>query len=187
MKIKKIIDGKEVEIEISDAELKQAGFYTQTSLLEDEELFSEAMQMRGVKIDTKKKSIENQTIVELTNLVKGLQDSLNEEKKARAEAIKSLEEKSKKELTKKIESDIDTAVKEGKITPEQKATWQDRLSKDYEGYSVILSELPKTASPNNAAPNSTKQTNLPAGNTNTVKPDSPIGQKILERNNLINN
>ncbi|MEM4626459.1 MAG: hypothetical protein QXF70_03485 [Candidatus Bilamarchaeaceae archaeon] len=182
MKIKKIIDGKEVEIEITDTELNKAGFISQTALLEDEELFNEALQMRGVKIDTKKKSIENQTIIELTNLVKGLQDSLNEEKKARAEAIKSLEEKSKKELSKKIEADIQTAVKEGKITPEQKATWQERLSKDYDGYSVILSELPRTTSSE-----ASKASILPAGTINASKPDSPIGQKILERNNIINN
>lgn len=182
MIIKKIIDGKEVEIELTDDDLKAAGLHSQTTLLEDESLFNEAMEMRGVKVDPKRKAVENVQITQLTNTIKELQTIIADEKKARIEAFKSLEEKSKKDLQVKIESDLDNAVKNGQITPEQKTLWLDRLNKDYDSFSVVLNELPKT-------------TKTEAGKTQTpkteptgvdIKADKPITSKIFERNQIIN-
>ena len=182
MKIKKIIDGKEVEIELTDDELRAAGLYSQTTLLEDESLFNEAMEMRGVKVNSKSKALENVQITQLTNTIKELQTIIADEKKARIEAFKSLEEKSKKDLQIKIESDLDNAVKSGQITPEQKTLWSDRLNKDYDSFSVVLNELPKTTKtePGKTQAVKTETTGV------ELKADKPITNKILERNQIIN-
>ena len=187
LKLKKVIDGKEVEIEITPEEAKQAGLLTQTELLSNDELFKEAMEMRGVK--TGGNASGNAEIAELKAQIKALLEqqkalssALAEEQKARKETVERLQAEAEKKRKAEINSLIENAIKEGKITPEQKDKWQERLESAYEATVEIINELP----PNPAIAN---KGNGAKGDKRTQTPqqqsDSPLNASIPQVADLI--
>lgn len=83
---------------------------------------------------------------ELKEMNTGLVEMLKEEKKAREDSRKTVEQQLAATRTKEIADLIAAAVEAGKITPEQKPVWEQRLTTSYEISKEVLDELQGTKS-----------------------------------------
>ena len=177
MKFKKIIDGKEVEIELTSDDIKNLKLQSETALLENDELFSEAAEMRGISLKGGK--VASRELNKLERLIqtqqgeietlKGLVEKVSGDKKASDEQIKTyLAEQKKKE----VESLLDTAVKEGRITPEKKDVWAQRFAKDHDLTKDALMELPAKMTQQQQGEGQKQTTTVQAGGT--------TGNKVLD-------
>lgn len=183
-KIKKTIDGKEVEIEITDAEAKALGLVSQTSLLEDDDIFEEAAEMRGFK--GKKAGSEINSIAkkvnELTKIVEAqnsIIEKLSTDKQNAANEIKSIVERQQEESVKTL---LAEAVKTGKISAskEDAEKWTARFKKDFDLAKETLSELPVNPALNK---NPGKKEGEEGGKEeNSNKSGNPILNRIAEMN-----
>ncbi len=172
--IKVNIDGKEHEIEVPKE------YVLQTELLSNDELFKEALEMRGIKLDggsnptpnNANNSANDEIIKQLAEQVKALSAALQEEKKAREEATQRLQQDAERQRAKEIENTLAQAIKDGRITPEQKDSWKARLEKDFEAFSQTLNELPPNPALNNDGKdgNNKSQDQQPGGNLSTGDP-----------------
>ena len=98
--------------------------------------------------------------------MEALQQALLEEKKAREEAVRALEEQRKKERQRQIEELVQAAIKEGKIEPAKADVWKQRLEADFELTRQIIEELPVATKPEGRADDKEKaQAAAPAGLT----------------------
>jgi len=79
--------------------------------------------------------------------MEALQQALLEEKKAREEAVRALEEQRKKERQRQIEELVQAAIKEGKIEPAKADAWKQRLEANFELTRQILEDLPPAPKP----------------------------------------
>jgi len=179
--IKVNIDGKEHEIEVPKE------YVLQTELLSNDELFKEALEMRGIKLDggsnptpnNANNSANDEIIKQLAEQVKALSAALQEEKKAREEATQRLQQDAERQRAKEIENTLAQAIKDGRITPEQKDSWKARLEKDFEAFSQTLNELPPNPALNNDGKdgNNKSQDQQPGGNLSTGDPILDAGKQ----------
>lgn len=152
MKIK-TKDGQEVEV-------------SDTFFLENDEAFTEAARMRGVKLpkafgggentadlEARIAAIVDQRVKQNEDAIRGLISKLDEEKKVREQATAEVQKQIAGQRSEAIKSALESAVKSGKIPPANADKWKARLEKDYETQLEILNELPgnpavqKTAAP----------------------------------------
>jgi predicted metal-dependent hydrolase len=154
MKVKVMHEGKEIEVDLPKE------YALQTELLSNDELFNEALEMRGIKLDKEKGSADNAELSELKKLIlnqqkevkafKEIIENITKEKNdAQAEVKKYLES----QRTKEISSIIEAAVKDGRITPENKEKWTERLKSNFDQFSEAINELPKSKALNNEGNN----------------------------------
>ena len=98
--------------------------------------------------------------------MEALQQALLEEKKAREEAVRALEEQRRRERERQIEELVEEAVKAGKIEPAKADVWKQRLEADFELTRQIIEELPVATKPEGRADDKEKaQQPAPAGLT----------------------
>lgn len=181
--IKVMHEGKEIEVQVNDEQLKKSGLRLQTDLIADDELFNEAAEMRNFKT---KNAGTSKEVTELKNLiaaqseqVKALSDALTAEKKAREDATAALQADAEKKKSEKIEQLLTTAINEGRITAEKKDSWKEKLSKDFDAFSEIINELPKTKM--TADDNSNNQQNSNNNNNQqNYKTSLTAGSNILD-------
>src|SRR5690554_2742343 len=83
--------------------------------------------------------------------MEALQQALLEEKKAREEAVRALEEQRRRERERQIEELVEEAVKAGKIEPAKADVWKQRLEADFELTRQIIEELPVATKPEGRA------------------------------------
>ena len=133
------------------------------------------------------KSTNNAEITLLTEQIKvlaetvtTLQKNLEAEKSARETTVAKMQ-------SEKVSKTLEEAIKAGKITPEQKETWEKRLSKDFDDASSLLNEMKA-----NPAVSKDAQGKPGEGQNNTIvstqkKSANPILSHILETGNIISN
>jgi hypothetical protein len=180
MKIKKLIDGKEVEIEITTDDLKSLKLNSQTALLEDDELFNEAAEMRGIAIKGNGKTASRE-LSKLEKLVssqqseieslKGLIDKVSIDKKTTDEQLQTYLAQQK---SAQVDGILADAIKTGRITPEKKDIWAKRFEKDHDLAKEALLELPENKALGD-------QGNSGAGSKQTtMQTGASSGDKILD-------
>lgn len=136
MKYKVIIDGQEQEMDLVPV----------TELLKNDELFKEAMEMRGVKTS---KSAPKQDTAEFESLkqeISALKEIVNRVSTEKSNAEKELKTYLETQKSREISTLVEKAIAEGKITPEKKEEWVSDLTNNFELASKYLSQLPGTPS-----------------------------------------
>jgi hypothetical protein len=146
MKLKKMIDGKEVEIEFSQAEALQA-LEIDNKNVSGDGVIGKIREMLNLETESKpsKKSKESDlspVINELQESVKILANALNEEKNARKVATDTLQKQAQDLRSKEIKSIVSDAIKSGKIVPADETKWSARLEKDFDTSKDVLGEIP---------------------------------------------
>jgi len=111
--------------------------------------------------------------------MEALQQALLEEKKAREEAVRALEEQRKKERQRQIEELVQAAIKEGKIEPAKADAWKQRLEANFELTRQILEDLPPAAK---AEPKSGEPSDQQPGAPTGLTPDAV--QRAMEQARL---
>jgi len=182
MKVKKVIDGKEVEIELTPDDIKAMKLQSETALLENDELFNEAAEMRGISLKNGGK-VASRELNKLERLItqqqseieslKGLVEKVSGDKKASDEQIQTyLAEQKKKE----VESLLGDAIAKGRITPEKKEAWAKRFEKDHDLTKEALMELPENKSLQSGQSGQGSSGTGTSAQTN----NAPTGNKILD-------
>lgn len=182
MKVKKVIDGKEVEIELTPDDIKAMKLQSETALLENDELFNEAAEMRGISLKNGGK-VASRELNKLERLItqqqseieslKGLVEKVSGDKKASDEQIQNyLAEQKKKE----VESLLSDAIAKGRITPEKKEAWAKRFEKDHDLTKEALMELPENKSLQSGQSGQGSNGTGTSAQTN----NAPTGNKILD-------
>lgn len=185
-KFKLQIEGKEVEVDLTPDQIKAAGFLSQTELLESEDLFEEAAEMRGFK--GKKTSNEINSLSkkfnDLMKVVEAQKEIIEriatEKNNAEGEVKKYLADQRKKE----IDSLIDKALKDGRIVPDKKDAWIKRLTDNYDSTVEVINELPPNPALNNGSngSNGNNGNNMAGGGSSTGKTGNKILDSIREHN-----
>lgn len=172
-KEKVIRDGQEVEIEVPEV----------TELISNDELFNEALKMRGLDPDSLNKKKQNSKVdAELSLMKEQLQLAVNKIQdltKSEEEHKKIINETVVKLQADKISATLDEAIKTGRITPEQKEAWNKRLNDHFDEFSKVLMELPGNKA---LAKNEQKQEQKQSSNLIT----DPIRERFLATANITN-
>ena len=114
----------------------------------------------------------------LTQMITDLGKNYEAEKIARETTYKKMQ-------SEKVAKAVEDAIKEGKITPEQKEKWQQRLEKDFEGSTELLAEIKANPAVIKDQPGSKTKTG-PVIET-FQKTGDPIKDTILATGNIIPN
>ena len=113
----------------------------------------------------------------LTQMITDLGKNYEAEKIARETTYKKMQ-------SEKVAKAVEDAIKEGKITPEQKEKWQQRLEKDFEGSTELLAEI--KANPAVTNPPKAPETTISPSAGSPKKAGNPILEAIYARNNIQN-
>lgn len=111
-------------------------------------------------------------VAPLQEQVNALNGALAEEKKARHEAVKALEEAQKTKRGEEIGKLLDDALADGRVAAEKRDTWKERLEKDFDLTRGMLEELPKNPAVNRGK-QSTNQNGKPPDSQNGRTTDTP--------------
>ncbi len=112
----------------------------------------------------------------LAEQVKTLTSLISSEKEEREKVLKSETERLKTEQTNKVNAAVTKLFADKKITEAQKEHWKSLFEASFESTSKVAEALPPLETP--------KGTQSGTGTQTPVKTDSPIMQKILERNSI---
>ena len=144
MKIKRTIEGKEVEIEVSQTDALEILKAENADSAKGKGILKALREKLGITDDAEdeaKKKGTDPVVLELMEQVKTLSGALNEEKKARENATATIQAQQKAQREKEIGEIVTKAVKEGRIVPADEAKWKGRLEKDFETTKEVLAEI----------------------------------------------
>lgn len=175
--------------------LKTLGLYTEEKKAEIDKALDA---IEEPKQKQKSAQAEPDGLVELQEAVESLKEqnkqlinAISEEKKSRESAQKTISDQMKAEKTKKIETAIDKAKDDRKITEAQVEGWRKMLELDYDTASAQLSALqinPALQSPNDKKLNSKTPNQPPNKNIGLAGAAEPkILDSIMKMANITDN